>query len=318
MNQKVLITGKVPKKWLGELTDIASVTIWNDKGEFFMPREKLLLEIGGYDALLNFTDVKTDKELLQKAKKLKIIANCAIGFDNLNIPLLTSHGIWASNAPGFFNFPVAEYVLAGILVLSRRLLEADDYIRKGQWKTFEPGRWDGFGLKERTVGIVGMGATGKELRKLLKALGATVIYHTPSPKKEQGWVPFEELVSTADIISIHIPLTSQTHSLFSSKVFAKIKHGAIIVNTSRGSIVDEATLIEGLEAGRIGGAVLDVFNEEPKVPQKLIKMKNVLLTPHIAGGTKFSREASLKKAVGNIVDALKGNRPLNALNELYL
>lgn len=318
MNQKVLITGKVPKKWLGELKDIASVTIWNGKGGFFIPRKKLLLEIDSYDALLNFTDVKADKELLQKAKKLKIIANCAIGFDNLNIPLLTSHGIWASNAPGYFNFPVAEYVLAGMLVLSRRLLEADDYVRKSQWKTFEPGRWDGFSLKERTVGIVGMGATGKELRKLLKALGATVIYHTPSPKKEQGWVPFEELVSTADIISIHIPLTSQTHSLFSSKVFAQIKHGAIIVNTSRGPIVDEAALIEGLESGRIGGAVLDVFKEEPKVPQKLIKMKNVLLTPHIAGGTAFSREASLKKAVGNIVDALKGNRPLNALNELPL
>ena len=316
MNPKVLITRKVPDNWITELENLADVTIWNEKDHFLMPRKDLLLQIKQYDALINFAEVKANEEFVECAPKLKIIANCSIGFDNLNLPLLTSHGIWASNAPGFFNYPVAEYVFTGILTISRRLLEADDFVRSGKWKAFEPGRWDGVSLKEKTVGIIGLGTIGKELRVMVQAMGAKVIYYTLMPGIEEGLTSFEEVVSKSDIISIHVPLTPETTNLFSAEVIGKVKQGVIIANTSRGSIVDQVALIQALKSGKVGGAVLDVFQDEPNIPDDLSQMKNVLLTPHIAGGTKSAREACVKRAVQNVVSALENKKPINSLNEI--
>jgi len=312
----VLITGRIPREWLGELATLAHVDIWQGNGHYLMPRKELLAAIGACHGLINFTDVKTDQALLTEATQLKIIANCSIGFDNLDIPLLTARGIWASNAPGFFSYPVSEYVLAGILVLSRKLLEADDFVRQGKWNSFQPGRWDGMSLKDKIVGIVGLGATGIGLRKMVMALGAETVYYSPSKKREPGWVSFEELISISDIVSIHVPLTPQTNNLFSREIIGRMKPGAILVNTSRGAVVDQQALISALQQGSIAGAVLDVFRNEPEVPAELMGMKNVLLTPHLAGGTRSSREASMKLAIRNVVAVLKGNKPPNALNHL--
>lgn len=317
MKPKVIITGKIPKDWLGDLDNIADTTIWTGKDHFLMPREKLLFEISGHDAVVNFAEVLADEELLQKASRLKIIANSSIGFDNLNLPLLTSKGIWASNAPGFFNYPVAEYAFAGILLISRRLLEADDFVRQNGWRAFEPGRWDGASLKEKTVGIVGLGTIGKELRAMVRAMGARVIYYSPTQRPEEGWTSFEELICVSDIISIHVPLNANSAGLFNKTVISKIKDGAIVVNTSRGAIIDQQALIAALQSGKIGGAVLDVFQDEPKVPKEFFEMKNVLLTPHMAGGTQKAREGCMKRAIQNVVSVLKGNKPPDALNEVW-
>lgn len=316
MQSKVLITSVVPKSWLEELNGIAEVVTWNSSEGYLMPRKKLLSEIGNYEAIINFAEVKADEELIQCAHKLKIIANCSIGSDNLNLNLLASKGIWATNSPGFFNYPVAEYVFAGIIAISRRLLEADDFVRKGKWLAFEPGRWDGVSLKDKTIGIIGLGTIGKQLRLMIKAMGAKVIYFTPVPGKEEGWVTFEELISSSDVISIHVPLTSKTLNLFNDNVISRVKRGVIIANTSRGAIIDQKALILALQLGKVGGAVLDVFQDEPNVPDELFQMKNVLLSPHIAGGTKSAREACVKKAVQNVASVLKGNKPINALNDL--
>ncbi|MEO8960253.1 MAG: NAD(P)-dependent oxidoreductase [Ginsengibacter sp.] len=318
MKSKVLITRAVPEEWIGELNGIAEVTIWDSVRNFLMPRKELLSEIGNYEAIINFAEVKVDEELIRGAPKLKIIANCSIGFDNLNFDLLTSRGIWASNSPGFFNYPVAEYVFAGIIVLSRRLLEADDFVREGKWHAFEPGRWDGVSLKEKTIGIIGLGTIGKELRQMVKAMGAKVIYFTPVPAKEEGWVTFEELVSSSDVISIHVPLTPKTINLIDSNVISKVKRGVIIANTSRGTIIDQKALVLALQLGKVGGAILDVFQDEPNVPEELLRMRNVLLTPHVAGGTQSAREACVKRAVENVAAVLQNRKPMNALNELSL
>lgn len=135
------------------------------------------------------------------------------------------------------SYPVAEYVITGIIIISRRLLEADDFVREGKWHAFEPGRWDGVSLKEKTIGIIGLGAIGKELRQMIKAMGAKVIYFTPVPGKEEGWVTFEELISSSDVISIHVPLTPKTINLINSNVISKVRRGVIIANTSRGTII---------------------------------------------------------------------------------
>ncbi len=315
MSSSVLITGKIPPEWTAGLKDLARVTIWEGE-EYLMPRARLLEAIGSYHGLINFAEVRADEELVRHASKLRIVANCAIGFDNLDLPLLAASGIWASNAPGFFNYPVAEYALTGILAVLRRLPEADDFVRKGKWQAFEPGRWDGCSLKEKTVGIIGLGSIGKALRAMLVSLGAKVIYYTRMPGGEEGWTPFDELIRVSDVISIHVPLTAETINLLDSNAVSRLKQGVIIVNTSRGAIIDQDALVQALRSGLVGGAVLDVFRDEPEVPAALLQMKNVLLTPHVAGGTRFAREACVKRAVQNVRSVLRNERPVNALNEV--
>jgi glyoxylate reductase len=312
---KVLVTGYTDSSWLSELNDIAEMEVWNGKDSFLMPRSTVLSKIKDIDAIINFAEVVADEEFIFSAEKLKIIANVSIGFDNLNLPLLAICGKWATNAPGFFNYPVAEYVLAGILTLSRRLLEADDFVRKNEWKSFEPGRWDGISLKNKTLGIVGLGSIGQELKKMAEALGVKVVHFNSSGNQEEGALSFGELVSVSDIISIHVPLNASTKNLFSNEIVNKMKDGAILVNTSRGNIVDQDALIIALQSGKLSGAILDVFADEPNVPDSLKQMKNVLLTPHMAGGTIRAREACVRCAARNVVEVLKGNKPPNALND---
>jgi glyoxylate reductase len=314
MNFKVIITGRISGEWLGALDRLADPIIWNGRKHFLMPRKALLEAIAGCDAVLNFAEVMADEELLQKANSLKIIANASIGFDNLNLPLLAAKKIWASNAPGFFSYPVAEYAFAGIMAISRRLLEADDFVRSGKWRAFEPGRWDGVSLKEKTIGIVGLGTIGKQLRAMAQTMGARVIYYSPAHREEEGWHSFEYLIRISDVISIHVPLNAGSLGLFSRDVISAMKAGVIIVNTSRGAVIDQEALVEALRSGKIGGAVLDVFQDEPAIPRTLFEMKNVLLTPHMAGGTRSAREACIRRAAQNVAEALKGNKPPDALN----
>ena len=314
LQHKVLITGPVDKELLEEFTKVADIHVWEGRKEFLMPDKYLYSIVSNYDAIINFADVSVNKKLIIKASRLKIIANASAGFDNLDLQLLTKHKIWASNVPGVFSFPVAEYVLACILTLLRRLFEADQFVRNNEWKTFEPGRWDGASLKEKTLGIIGLGSIGKELRKMALCLGATVIYFDPIIRKNKGWVPLELLTEQSDIISIHIPLNTNTFRLFNKKTIFNIKAGAILVNTSRGAIIEEAALIEALQTGRLGGAVLDVFEQEPDVPDVFKEMRNVILTPHIAGGTQTSRKDSIRRAFKNVSEVLTGSLPVNPLN----
>jgi glyoxylate reductase len=315
-NTNVLVSGSIPLHWLSDLEGLAGLEIWDGKEAFLMPRSRVLSVIGSFDAVINFAEIIADREFADAAKKLKIIANVSIGYDNLDLPLLSREGIWATNAPGFFNYPVAEYVLAGILTLLRRLTEADAFVRNEEWKAFEPGRWDGISLKDQTVGIVGLGSIGRELKKMMEDIGAKVIYCNTSCLKDAGQLPFEELIRIADIVSIHVPLNSTTRRLFDNDVFSRMKKGAILVNTSRGQVVDQAALISALTSGKISGAILDVFGDEPLVPGALRQMKNVLLTPHMAGGTRTAREACVRCAARNVADVLKGSRPANALNNI--
>lgn len=311
---KILVTGRTNREWLAELDEIGDLQLWEEKDSFLMPRHRLLNVISGFNAVINFAEVKADKEFIFAAKKLKIIANVSIGFDNLDVPLLAIYGIWATNAPGFFSYPVAEYVLASALILKRKLLQADDFVRKNEWENFEPGRWDGTSLKFQTLGIVGMGSIGQELKRMAQSLGVKVVYYDPGQNLEDGSLSFEELISVSDIISIHVPLTTSTNGLFNKEVIFKMKRGAILINTSRGNIVDQNALIEALESEHLSGAVLDVFANEPSVPDKLKLMKNVLLTPHMAGGAIHAREGCVRCAARNVAQVLSGNIPQNALN----
>jgi len=314
--QKVLITRRVPHEWLSVLDDIAEVTIWDGKNASLMPREVLMDLIGNYNAVINFTDIKTDEEFINQARQLKIIANVSIGHDNLNLPLLTENGIWATNTPGFFTYPTAEYAFVGMMIILRKMLEADSFVRNGDWHGFEPGRWDGVSLHECSVGIIGLGSIGSQLKKLVKAIGADVVYYTRKKSNEEDYRPLDELLRSSDIISLHVPLNSSTKKMVDGNFISKMKDGAILVNTSRGGILDLNDCIAALKTGKLGGAVLDVFEDEPHVPAPLRAMKNVLLTPHMAGGTHTVRELSVSAAARNVADALSGKKPQHALNSI--
>lgn len=313
---KILVTGSTRPEWLNELNGIGKLVLWEGEGAFLMPRNKLLSVIKDFDAVINFAEVIADEEFVFEAKKLKVIANVSIGFDNLNLSLLSIFEIWATNAPGFFNYPVAEYVIAGIFAIKRKLLIADEFVRQGGWKSFEPGRWDGESARYQTLGIIGMGSTGKELKKIAESIGMAVVYFDPNHQEQEGAMSFEDLIALSDIVSIHVPLNDKTRGLFDGEVFSKMKKGAVLVNTSRGKVIDEDALVNALDTGHLSGAVLDVFSEEPAVPEKLKRMENVLLTPHMAGGTVYAREACVRCAAANVADVLAGKVPRNALNNL--
>ncbi|MEX2567560.1 MAG: NAD(P)-dependent oxidoreductase [Cyclobacteriaceae bacterium] len=316
---EVLITKEFPEEVIRPLKNIANVTQWN-RGKFeLMPREEVLKVIGRMTAIINQAELKVDQELLEKGHQLKIIANVSIGFDNMNLDLMTKYGVWGSNTPGFFDYPVVEYAVGGMITIFRRLLEADQFVKNGDWGSFQPGRWDGDSLENKTLGIIGMGNIGQSLALLARCLGMKVVYFSRNRKDvEYPYLPLNELLELADVVSVHVPYSKNTHELISAPQFSIMKKGAIFVNTSRGKIVHEPDLIKFLQSGHLSGAILDVFAEEPRVPEALRTMSNVLLTPHIAGGTRDRRIACYKLAVKNILDVLNQKKPKNSLNKIKI
>ncbi|QGY47835.1 D-glycerate dehydrogenase [Maribellus comscasis] len=313
---KTIITSTIPKEWVKKLSSISEVIIWPGGNHFLMPRDYLIKILPETDAIINTADVKADKELLNHASRLKIVANASIGYDNLNLKELTTRGIWACNTPGFFNYPVAEYIIAGMLTLSRKLGEAERFVRQNEWNAFEPGRWDGKSLKEMSIGIVGMGAIGTELMNLAKAFGMKVRYYDHNRQKIPGYTNLDKLLNTSDFVSINVPLNSSTKHMVNQNFLNKLKDDAILINTSRGAVVEQNALIKALKSGQIKGAILDVFENEPYVPTDLRKLENVFITPHIAGGTKSARKASMESAAFNVFCVLSGNKPINSLNQI--
>lgn len=308
----VLITNQVPDSVTEPVQGLAKV-IMGGKGYSLMTRGELLQAAAECTAIINQAEVRVDEELLQAASRLKIVANISIGIDNLDIAALNKAKVWATNAPGYFAQPVAEYVLAGILMLSRRLVEMDAFVRSGEWSAFEPGRWDGYGLKGRILGIIGYGQIGKLLETQAKAFGMNILTYNANDGSEA----LDKLLTQSDCISVHVPLLTGTRGLIGEDAFAKMKEGVILANASRGGVVHEPAMITALQKGKLAGAVLDVFAEEPKVPEVLKKMPNVLLTPHVAGGTHQSRQQARLCAFRNVAAVLRGETPPNAVNNPF-
>lgn len=305
MLPKVLITNTVPQNVTAPLQDLAEI-IMGPSGGDLMPREAVIALAPELKAIINQAELKVDKEFLDAAPQLKIVANVSIGTDNLDLPLLRQRGIIATNAPGFFSYPVAEYVIGGLISVMRRLKETDTFVRSDTWNTFQPGRWDGWTLKGKTLGIIGYGTIGRHLRKLAEAFGMRVLYHSPNNSNEAGYTELNELLPMVDALSIHVPLNPSTGGMINKAFISRLKPGAILVNTARGGVMCEADVVDALISKQLGGAVLDVFENEPKVSAALKTLPNVMLSPHVAGGTKESREASRLCAIRNVAAVLKG------------
>lgn len=254
---------------------------------------------------------RIDDELLDAAgAQLRVVANFAVGFDNVDVAACTRRGVLVSNTPDVLTEATAELTIALMLALVRRVAEGDRLVRRGEEWIWAPNMMLGRGLAGLTLGLVGHGRIGREVERLAEALGMRVVFSTP-----RAGVPFDELLATADVVSLHVPLSAETRHLVDERALGLMKPTAILVNTSRGPIVDEAALARALTEKRIAGAALDVFEREPEVTEALLGIENVVLTPHLGSATLETREAMGMLCVEVLRAVLLENRvPANALN----
>ncbi|WP_175059150.1 glyoxylate reductase [Thermococcus sp. 2319x1] len=323
MKPKVFITRQIPENGIKMLEEFYEIEVWKDPKA--PPREVLLEKVREVDALVTLVTDKVDRELLGNAPKLKIIAQYAVGYDNIDIEEATKRGIYVTNTPGVLTDATADLAFALLLAVARGIVEADGFVRSGEWKKREVG-WHplmflGYGLKGKTLGIVGFGRIGQALAKRAKGFGMKIIYYSRTRKveaeKEIGaeYVDFETLLKESDFISLHVPLTKETYHMIGEKELKLMKPNAILINTSRGAVVDTNALINALKEGWIAGAGLDVFEEEPYYNEELFRLKNVVLAPHIGSATREAREGMAELVAKNLIAFAKGEIPPNLVNK---
>ncbi|MCC6822406.1 MAG: D-glycerate dehydrogenase [Verrucomicrobia subdivision 3 bacterium] len=311
--KRVLITNEVPSDVFAPLAGTAEVIFGPSNGNL-MPRNEVLQLGPTLDGIINQGELRADAELLDHCPRLHIVANIAAGTENLDGALMAQRGVWATNTPGVYCQATADLTLAFLLCLARRVLRADAFVRSGKWDQFQPGVWDGDLLEGRTLGIIGYGRIGKAVAHRARAFGMNIVHHGRSPSDEPGYRSLDTLLQEADYVSLHVPLTPETRGLMNRMRFGQMKRGAYFLNMARGKTTVEADLVTALECGHLAGAALDVFEDEPKVHPKLLAMPNVVLAPHIGGGTHQSRQAARCLAVENVARVLRGEAPITPIN----
>jgi glyoxylate reductase len=319
LRPKVYVTRQIPEEGLNIIKEVADMKIWEDE----MPpsREVLLGEIEWVDGLVSLLTDKIDAELMEKAKKLKVVSNYAVGFDNIDLKEATRRGIMVTNTPGVLTETTADLTFALMMASARRLVEADKYVRVGRWKTWGPMLMLGQDLYGATLGLIGLGRIGYAVAKRAKGFDMNVIYYSTHRKeeaeKELGikYVDLEQLLKESDFVSLHVPLTSDTKHLINKNTLSLMKKTAILINTARGPVVDEDALYEALVNKKIYAAGLDVMNPEPPSSDNpLLKLDNVIVLPHIASASIKTRTKMAIMAAENLVAGLKGEIPRNLVN----
>ena len=285
------------------------------------PREALVELCSSAAALLCLNTERIDGALLDACPDLRVVSNVAVGTDNLDIPALTARGIPAGNTPGVLTETTADLAWALILATARRLVEADRYVRSGEWTAINFDTVLGVDVHGATLGIVGYGAIGRAVARRAQGFGMRVIHNSRRRADDElsHWTPLDDLLREADVVSLHTPLTEETRGLIGAAQLALMKRSAILVNTSRGPVVDQAALYDALAAGRLFAAGLDVMAVEP-VPssEALLALPNCIVLPHIGSGTLATRSQMVDLAVDNVLAGLAGKRLPHCVNpEVY-
>lgn len=319
MRPKVLVTRKVFEETLTLLSKHCDVES-NQRDVPFTPTQlvKRLQGKGGAIALL--TDIFDDRVLAQ-SPDLKVVCNLAVGFNNIDLKACTRRGIMVTNTPGVLDDTTADFTWCLLMATARRVVEADKFLRAGKWKGWAFTYFMGHDVHRKTLGIVGLGRIGKGVARRAKGFDMRVIYHDPTrvdetTERELGvmYVDKRTLLRESDFVSLHVPLLPETTHFISHGEFALMKRTAILINASRGPVLDEKALIKALKEGKIAGAGLDVYEKEPKVERGLIGLKNVVLAPHIASSSYETRVKMATMAANNCIAGLTGQRPPNMLN----
>ena len=316
MRPSVYLARRVPDAVRAELEQRFDLDL-NDS-ERPVEREELLSAVAGRGGLVTILTDRVDDELLDAAgPDLKIVANYAVGYDNVDLEAASRHGIVVSNTPDVLTEATAELTMALVLAAARRVTEGDRFIRRRESWIWAPTFMLGTGLRDRVLGVVGLGRIGGELARLAEAFGMRVIYTNRSGSSNGRWerVELDELLARADVVTLHCPLTDETRRLIGRDELRAMRKDAFLVNTTRGAVVDEAALAHALRDGEIAGAALDVFEREPEVSEELLELENVVLVPHLGSATRDTREAMGMLCVGALESVLLERRcPSNALN----
>jgi glyoxylate reductase len=282
---------------------------------------KVLDKVKGCDALLTLLTDKIDGELLDATgPSLKIVANMAVGFDNIDVAAVTARGVMATNTPGVLTEATADHAWALLFAVARRIPESEKFLRAGKFKSWGPLLFLGGDVTGRTLGIIGAGRIGHAVAMKSRGFNMRVLYadEVTNPKLEQEIgarkVSVEELLRESDFVSVHVPLLPSTKHLLNAGSLRLMKKTAYLINTSRGPVVDEAALAQALKTGVIAGAALDVFENEPLVHPALLERDNVVLTPHTASATVETRSKMASMAAENLIAGLAGQKPPNLVN----
>lgn len=325
---KVVLTRKIPGPAVDLLQTAGHEVVVNSEDKVLTPDE-LKTFVSGADGILSLLTDKISGEVMDAAgQQLKIIANYAVGFDNIDLDAAKQRNIFVTNTPGGFECAVAEHTIALALAVARKIVPADKYVRDGKYHQWEPEIFMGLELSGKTLGVVGMGRIGGQVAKAAKfGFGMKIAYHSHhknddlDPTLKAEFIDnLDNLLKVADIITLHVPLTAETKHLIGKPQLSGMKKSAILVNTARGPVVDEAALIEALKGGWIAGAGLDVFEDEVNIDlahtgitvnPDLLALPNVVLTPHIASATIEARSEMSRLAAENLLAAFKGQTPPN-------
>jgi len=316
--KKVIVTCGLPGKALDRLSKKYQLYIHSSK-EKSMSDEELKQRITTADAVITLLSNKIDKKMLDAAKKLKIVSNYAVGYNNIDIEACTDRNIWVGHTPDVLTETTADFAFALLMSAARKIVVADKYVRNEKFHGWFPELFMGCDIHHKRLGIIGMGRIGQAVAKRALGFDMEVIYY--DTRGELGInnaqsVKFEELIETSDYISLHVPLLESTHHLISQKELERMKESAILINTSRGPVIDEKALTKALQERIIAAAGLDVYEDEPNVHSGLLNHENVVLAPHIASSSKETREKMTEVAVENVIRVLEGNKPLHSVNKI--
>lgn len=318
MKQRVFVTHKLPGREIEKLRKDFDVEVWPKKD---IDRKDLLSEVKGVSGIISLLTEKIDKEVMDAAgENLKVISNYAVGYDNIDCLEADKRGIIVTNTPGILTESVAEHVIALMFAVLKRIVEGDRFIRAGKFSGWEPDLLVGTGIRGKMLGVVGLGRIGRWTVKLAQGLEMKVIYNSRTRDEEfeemEGVVyhSLEQLLEMSDVVSLSVPLCKSTEGMIGKKELKMMKRSGVLINTARGPVVNEDALVDALEKGVIAGAGLDVFWDETKIPTRLTKLSNVVLTPHIASATIEARGAMAKIAVDSLRSVLLGRKPETVVN----
>ena len=320
---KTLVCGNLPGDIMARIT--ARHKVIGHSHDRPMDRDDLLAAVADKDGILCMITDTVDAQLLDRAPRLKMIANFGVGYNNIDVKEATARGIMVSNTPGVLTDATADLTMALILAVGRRVVEADRHTRDGKFRFWAPFYFLGHEISGKTLGIVGLGRIGQAVARRAAGFNMQVIYHNRrpmSPEKDTilgvRYAELDILLKEADFISLHMPLTPETRHLIGPRELALMRSDAYLINTARGPVVDEAALVEALQQDRLAGAGLDVYENEPDLAAGLRELPNVVLLPHVGSATLETRRRMANLAVDNLLAGLDGRLPPNCINASQL
>ncbi len=308
----ILVTYRLPSSAIEPLAAVGDVEVYRDG---VLSKDELIRRVKGKQAIVVAALDKIDKDVVDAGSDLKVIANVAVGYNNLDVPYARSKGIILTNTPDVLTDSTANMAMTLILAVTRRIVEGDRLVRRGDWKGFSLDFMIGSEIRHRQLGIVGLGRIGRAVAEKAAQFGMTIAYHNPSARQVPGYasMSLDQLLATSDVVSLHVPLSPQTKHLIDRTALSRMKRSAYLINTSRGPVVDEEALAWALREGIIKGAGLDVYENEPHVHPALLQLENVVLVPHMASATAETRAAMYDLVARNVVNVLSGQAPVTPI-----